>query len=140
MARPRVVLDTNVVVSAHLNASGYERFVLDLALAGKIQICVSDDIFEEYAGVLRRAKFGIAKHLIDASLLMMKKASRHVRPRHKVTASEDPEDNKFLECAEAAGADYLITGNKRHFPKLFVGTRVVNAREFLEETIPSRIP
>ena len=60
MRKLRVVLDTNVVVSAHLNAEGYERHVLDLVLAGKLQIAVSAAILEEYEGVLRRPKFGIA--------------------------------------------------------------------------------
>jgi len=50
----RVVLDTNVVVSAHLNSEGYERHALDLALAGKLQLAVSEVILAEYAGVLSR--------------------------------------------------------------------------------------
>ena len=48
------MLDTNVVVSAHLNAEGFERHVLDLALAGKLQMAVSEAILTEYDGVLRR--------------------------------------------------------------------------------------
>lgn len=41
-------------------------------------------------------------------------------------------DNRFLECAEAAGAQYPVTGNKRHFPGNWKGTQVVNGREFVE--------
>jgi len=41
-------------------------------------------------------------------------------------------DNRFLECAEAARAEFLITGNTRHFPKQHHTTRILNAREFLE--------
>jgi predicted nucleic acid-binding protein len=44
----RVVLDTNVEVSAHLNSEGYERHVLDLVLAGKIKLAVSEGILAEY--------------------------------------------------------------------------------------------
>jgi predicted nucleic acid-binding protein len=40
-------------------------------------------------------------------------------------------DNRFLECAESAGADFLVTGNRRHFPKVWKTARIVNAREFL---------
>jgi predicted nucleic acid-binding protein len=50
--------------------------------------------------------------------------------------SPDPDDNKFLECAQAAGADYLVTGNKRHFPKRWGKTKVVNARELLDLISP----
>jgi predicted nucleic acid-binding protein len=48
-----------------------------------------------------------------------------------VSKSTDDADNRFLECAEAAGADFLVTGNKRHFPRLWEKTQVVNARELL---------
>jgi len=54
MRRIRVVLDTNVVLSAHLNGEGYEPHVLDLGLAGKLQMAVSEPILTEYDGVLRR--------------------------------------------------------------------------------------
>jgi predicted nucleic acid-binding protein len=46
--------------------------------------------------------------------------------------THDPEDNRFLECAEAARADYLATGSKRHFPRNRRQTLVVNARELIE--------
>ncbi len=54
----------------------------------------------------------------------------------KVSISPDPADNRFLECAEAAQADYLVTGNKRHFPERWGKTVVVNARELLEMISP----
>ncbi len=86
----KVVLDTNVVVSAHLTTGGLEAFVLDLALASKLQLYVSPD----------------------------------------------PDGNRFLECAEAASADYLVTGNKRHFPSKHGKTLVVNARQLIEIITP----
>ena len=58
-------------------------------------------------------------------------ASALFDPTHTVSASPDEPDNRFLECAEAAGADFLVTGNKRHFPKRWKRTEVVNARELL---------
>jgi predicted nucleic acid-binding protein len=48
MPRPSIVLDTNVVVSAHLKESGFEAFVLDLELARKLQLFLSFEILEEY--------------------------------------------------------------------------------------------
>jgi putative PIN family toxin of toxin-antitoxin system len=137
MPRPSVVLDTNVVVSAHLNPDGYERFVLDLGIARKIQIYVSANILDEYRGVLRREKFGIDPELVDASLGLIMRSASMVQPARRVGVAKDQEDNKFLECADESGADYLVTGNKRHFPKHFGGTRVVNAREFLQDVIPT---
>ncbi len=51
-------------------------------------------------------------------------------------AAHDPDDNRFLECAEAARADYLVTGNTRHVPRHWRGTEVVNARELIERVVP----
>lgn len=136
MPAPSVVLDTNVVVSAHLNADGYERFVLDLALAGKARLFVSAEILEEYREVLGRAKFAIDPARLGTALELIRKTARHVQPARRLKKASDPEDNKFLECAEEAEADYLVTGNRRHFPQRWAKTRVVNAREFVEELIP----
>jgi uncharacterized protein len=136
MPRPSVVPDTNVVVSAHLRPDGLERFVLDLALAGAIKLYMSREILEEYNGVLQRAKFGISTALVASSLDLIRKAAKFVRPKQTLSIASDSDDNKFLECAEETGADYLVTGNKRHFPKAWGRTHVVSARELLEEIIP----
>ena len=49
---------------------------------------------------------------------------------HRISTHEP--DNRFLECAEAAAADFLVTGNTRHFPKSWKTTKIVNARQFLD--------
>jgi uncharacterized protein len=128
----RVVLDTNVVVSAHLQSEGYERHALDLVLAGKLQLAVSEPILAEYAGVLSRPKFAISPKEAAKSLRLIRAAARIVRPQHPLKVTSDPDDNRFLECAETARADYLVTGNKRHFPRSWRQTLVVTARELAE--------
>jgi uncharacterized protein len=50
--------------------------------------------------------------------------------------TSDPEDNIFLECADAARADYLVTGNVRHFPRFWKKTKVITSREFLGLVAP----
>ena len=52
----------------------------------------------------------------------------------------DPHDNKFLECADAARADYLVTGNQRHFPMFWKKTKVINSGEFIGVVAPHLIP
>lgn len=74
-----------------------------------------------------------AKSYISVRMLPL---VRMVRPKRTLTECPDPEDNRLLECAAAAAADYLITGNKRHFPTRWRKIMVVNAREFLEITGP----
>jgi putative PIN family toxin of toxin-antitoxin system len=135
MPRPGVVLDTNILVSAHLRSQGLERFVLDLAIRRKLQLYYSEVIFVEYEEVLRRARFRIAPARLFESLLLIRTAGRLVLPRHNLQVASDPDDNKFLECAGQARADFLVTGNKRHFPSAWRSTRVVNARELLGEVL-----
>jgi len=137
MAKPSVVLDTNVVVSAHLAPQGLERRVLDLALAGEVRFCVSAEILYEYEEVLARPKFSILSHRLAASLALIRSRSVVLVARRRLDVATDPGDNKFLECAEAADADYLVTGNQRHFPKRWRLTRIVNARQLIEELIPN---
>src|SRR5262249_5042390 len=105
----RIVLDTNVIVSAHLQEEGLEAAVFLLALAGRITLCVSQPILAEYEGVLSRRKFSLDPHRVTRSLKQIRRASRRVRPTRTLAECPDPEDNRFLECAEAARADYLIT-------------------------------
>ncbi|MEP7274593.1 MAG: putative toxin-antitoxin system toxin component, PIN family [Acidobacteriota bacterium] len=129
MSRLRVVLDTNVIVSAVINEPGFEAAILALALAAKIKLYVLPPILSEYEGVLARPKFRFPLAMVDAFRTRIRQPSKLVHPRCTVTASPDPRDNMFLECAEEAGADYLFTGNKKHFPKRWETTDIVNARE-----------
>jgi len=137
MTLVKVVLDTNVVVSAHLSAEGYSRFVLDLGLASKVQLCISSDILTEYEEVLRRPRFALDPQKVAASIRLIKKRAIMATPTQVVTVSPDPDDNMFLECGEAASADYLVTGNKRHFPKEWRHTQVISPREFIEIITPT---
>ena len=135
----KVVLDTNVVVSAHLTAGGLEAFVLDLALASKSQLYVSPvspDILAEYEEVLRRPRFRIDSKKVTQSLRLIKKRAKNVTPTLTLSVSPDTDDNRFLECADAANADYLVTGNRRHFPAKYRNTLVINARQLIEIITP----
>src|ERR1700682_452871 len=129
-------LDTNVVVSAHLKAGGLEAFVLDLALASKLQLYVSPDVLAEYEEVLRRPRFRIDSKQVTQSLRLIKKRAKKVTPTLTLSVSRDTDDNRFLECAEAANADYLVTGNRRHFPAKYPNTLEVTARKLIEIITP----
>ena len=93
-------------------------------------------IATEYDEVLRRPRFAIDPKKVTAAMRLIKKRAILVTPTRAVSVSPDPDDNKFLECAEEAGADYLVTGNKRHFPTKWGHTRVVSPREFIELITP----
>jgi predicted nucleic acid-binding protein len=57
-------------------------------------------------------------------------------PSRRLWITSDPDDNIFLECADAARADYLITGNVRHFPRFWKQTKVITPREFISIIAP----
>jgi uncharacterized protein len=98
----KVVLDTNVVVSANLKAAGLEAVVLSLAANRKIQMYVSPAIQAEYEKVLRRPKFRITPERTGAVLQLLRDVSLLLTELPTVMKSRHEEDNRFLECAQAA--------------------------------------
>jgi putative PIN family toxin of toxin-antitoxin system len=132
MPIPSVLLDTNKVVSAHYSQFGLERRVFDLALRRQFRLLVSAPILAEYERVLLRPKFRFSPETIAESLALIRQNSTLIVPRMTLAVSPDERDNRFLECAESAGADFLVTGNRRHFPKVWKTTRIVSTRELVE--------
>jgi predicted nucleic acid-binding protein len=59
-----------------------------------------------------------------------------VRAARVLDVAPDPDDNRFLECADAARADYLVTGNQRHFPAFWKRTKVITSRELIAIVAP----
>jgi putative PIN family toxin of toxin-antitoxin system len=128
----RIVLDTNVVVSAMLRSGGLPEAVFNLAMHGEVQLYVSEPIFAEYEDVLRRPRLAINPEKVTAALARIRAAALLVQPVKQVTAALDPDDNIFLECAEAAQAHCLVTGNSRHFPERWEATRILTPRQFMD--------
>ena len=135
-----LVLDTNVVVPAILKPAGLERASLVLALTAPARLCVSGDILEEYERVLHRPQLKLSDSRLGEILDLLKSRTTLVDPSRRIQVTPDPDDNIFLECAEEARADYLVTGNKRHFPRFWKSTKIVNARELLELIAPHLRP
>jgi uncharacterized protein len=132
----RLVLDTNVVVSATLKPEGLERVSLVFALTAPARLYVSPDILEEYERVFSKPHLRLSPARIRQVMNLVKSRAVLVRPRQRLQVTPDPDDNVFLECAAEARVDYLITGNKRHFPRFWKSTKIVNARELLELIAP----
>ncbi len=132
-----LVLDTNVVVSANLNPEGNEALVMSLALNRKVRLFVSRPILEEFERVLLYPRLKFDAREAGSLMAILRKTARLVTPARTITQSADEADNRFLECAEAAHADFLVTGNRRHSPKRWNATLVVNARELMDAIGPS---
>jgi putative PIN family toxin of toxin-antitoxin system len=128
----RAVADTNVYVSA-IAFGGTCEEVLVLARAGLVDLYVSPHILSELRVVLGRT-FDWPPARVREALAEVATLAALVRPAHRlqgVTSHE--QDHRILECALAAGADFLVTGDKRHLQrfKTFQGIRIVSPRAFL---------
>lgn len=100
---------------------------------GDVQWLASEAILTEYVVVLSRRKLALHPVRADEAIAKIRAAVAVVKPSVSIKASSDPDDNKFLECAQAGNADYLVTGNTRHFPRTWQDTRVVTPREFIDD-------
>ena len=129
----RVVLDTNIVVSACLSPQGAPATIVELAFLGAFTVCLSPAVLAEYREVLARDKFARQQERIDVLLAGIEDVAVTVAPVRTLTISPDEEDNRLLECAEASQADFLVTGNPKHFPARFEKTRIMLPRDFLTE-------
>jgi putative PIN family toxin of toxin-antitoxin system len=128
----RVVLDTNIIVSALLQSLGPSAQILAMSLAGLVELCVSGNVYAEYEEVISRPRLRRSKEVIAPALQAIREKAVWVCPTEQVQACLDPDDDIFLECAQTAGADYLVTGNFRHFPGAWKSTKVVTPRWFLD--------
>jgi uncharacterized protein len=129
----RVVLDTNIFISALLQPKGQPAEILLLALQGeRVQLCVSAEIYSEYEEVIRRPRFKRSEREIVDALRAVREQGIWVKPSQRIRACSDPDDDVFLECAQAAQAHFLVTGNLKHFPSTSGTTRIVTARQLLD--------
>ena len=130
----KVVVDTNVIVSALLRPQSNPALTISLILNGDCRLCLSDEIFTEYEEVLAREKFKrLDRPRVKELLFTLKRRALWVTPKVSIdNVAKDPADKVFLECALEAEADFLITGNIHHFPvKNFHNTLIVTPSEFM---------
>jgi putative PIN family toxin of toxin-antitoxin system len=132
----RLVVDTNVLVLAALKPDGLQQIVFLIAITKPARLYVSKPILDEYVDVLARPELGIRKGARMQLMQLVKNRSHLVTPRQRLQVTSDPDDNIFVECADSARADYLITGNRRHFPRFWKATKIVSPREFIELAAP----
>lgn len=132
LEKPRVVLDSNVLISAAV-FGGKPREILDLAIKGLIGIAVSDDILDEIKGVLEGKKFQFPMKSVYALIREIEDVAELVEPKERIEAvPEDPGDNRVLECAAESGSNVIISGDShllalRSFGKI----KITNPDEFL---------
>ena len=129
----KVVLDTNVLVSA-IMYGGKPRAIVEAALAGTIEMYISEAIVGELEGVLGRPQFGLSGQFVRSTIAELAALAEWVTPeRHLDVVRDDPSDNLVLDCAVGAEADYLVTGDS-HLLRLgmYGNVRIVYPQEFVQ--------
>jgi putative PIN family toxin of toxin-antitoxin system len=126
------VVDTNVLVSALMNSEGASAAILKQRLLGKFRWYLSPELLGEYSKVLPRPRLKFDQHQVSRLLRLLQRKAVLVKPHQQIQVATDPDDDMVIECALAARADFIVSGNIRHFPSQFQDIRVVTPRKFIE--------
>jgi hypothetical protein len=127
------VVDTNVFVSSFFG--GNPRKIVDLWKSGQVTICLSKPIIDEYVEVFQR--LGLQNERELGELLNLFARGLHVlfsaNTPELHLVKEDPDDDKFIECAVALKADFVISGDKNLIAiQDYMSIRIVGPKEFLD--------
>ncbi len=127
----KVVIDTNVLVSAILKDRDPEMIILFVAEREEMVWVVSPEIMTEYRRVLSRPKFGLPQETLDAWFSLLDRFTVSCPVDLAVDFPRDQKDAKFLSCSIVIGADYFITGD-RDFSQAqkLLSTTIISVSQF----------
>lgn len=128
----KVVLDTNIFVSSIFWDKGNPHKTVELALDKKINVYTSIDILKELEKVLRR-DFEEPDELIHSQISLIMEYAKLINVNCRLdVVQDDPDDNKIVECAVSAEADFIVTGDPHLLNlKEYMNTKIVSPKEFL---------
>jgi uncharacterized protein len=137
----KIIVDTNVFVSGLIQRSYPYLIINNLFIEGKFDLCISDELLQEYYLVFRRKKFykyPDFTNKVEILIADIESKSKRFSPKNKLTIITDKDDNKLLELAEESKADFLITGNTNDFTlKKYKSTRIVTPKEYWDKHQPA---
>jgi len=128
----KVVLDTNVFVSAYLKPNRISVKVVDLWILGVFQLVVCEEILDEYSEILLRK--GISYNLVKELNKQIWNTAIKIKIHKRLNlVKDDPDDDKFIECALEGKANIIVSGDP-HLLKLevFRGIKILTPKEYLE--------
>lgn len=130
----KVVFDTNIYISALITSGGNGEIAYQKAIDGEIQLFSSVPILSELARKLQDKFKWDAEHVTEA-VRHIAAAAVVLKPAKRLTVLTDEPDNRILECAVEAGADFIVTGDK-HLLKLgaYKGSSIITLAKFLESS------
>ena len=130
-----IVLDTNCLLQALPSKSPYHKIWTDV-LAGEISLCVNTDILEEYEEILAQKTSPDIAHNVVEAIANLTTTTMQNTYVHFELLSTDLDDNKFVDCAIAADAEYIVT-NDKHFNPLkdipWPKVEIIKIAEFVKQ-------
>lgn len=130
-----IVLDTNCLLQALPSKSPYHKIWTDI-LDGKISLCVNTDILEEYEEILAQKTSPDIAHNVVEAIANLTSTLMQTTYMHFELLSNDLDDNKFVDCAIAADAEYIVT-NDKHFDALrdipWPKVEIIKIAEFIKQ-------
>lgn len=134
----KVVIDTNVLVSAVIRDRLPERVLRWCLAQPSFEWLVTPAILAEYTEVIRRPKFALDEATLSWWLELIATDTTLIHPQTTIDFPRDRKDAPFLECAQAGRADYLITGDGDYSEaQALIDTPIVSVRRFAELMQPS---
>ena len=135
----KLIIDTNVLVSALIQKS-YPNFILfNCVLEKRFEVCISHELLEEYFEVISRPKFSkYPDFLMKAEFVIsqIESIAAKYSPRYRFDIIADSADNRLLELAYESKADFIITGNTNDFTMAeFKGTKIISPKGFWEQHV-----
>jgi putative PIN family toxin of toxin-antitoxin system len=128
----KIVLDTNILVSAAIRG-GKPFQLLKKGESGEVRIVLSDPIISEFEDVLSEPRIGFDKYEVNTISKKISTFCKIINPKIKLKViTDDPDDDRILECAVSCGADYVVSGDK-HLLNLgeYRGIKIITAAEML---------
>lgn len=129
----KIVLDTNVIVSGLLSPFGPAGQIMRQVASGDFIICYDARILTEYRNVLEREKFPFDSDLIEDLMMQIKSTGELTASKPLTQRLPDKDDEPFLEVTLSGNAEYLVTGNLKHYPtEKQANIRILSPAGFLE--------
>lgn len=131
----KIVLDTNVLISGFLFPGGSPDKIVRAVLSGRYQNATSPDLLTELRRIFRK-KFELAEDRVETLVKLVVDASELVYPTERLDAIKDDEtDNRVLECAVTAKAEWIVSGDQRHLLKLrkFGAVEIFSPADFIQK-------
>lgn len=128
----RAVIDANILLAGLLNADGGAAKIIRAFRDGEFELIVTHEVFDEYLRVIHLFDNDLPARKSEELLELVFAKALKARPAADQGLCKDADDEKFISAALGGHADFIVTKNRKHFPKNALSVKIVNVREFLD--------